>query len=72
MISFGPESQSTMIERRKVKRRRYKAKTYFPAINQQGNFILSERRHRPTRRIYDLFVEDIDLPTMFLDTNQKM
>jgi len=61
-----------MIERRKVKRRRYKAHTYFPAINNRGNFIMSERRHRPTRRVYDVFVEDVDLPTMFLGFNKQM
>ena len=61
-----------MAERRKVKRRRYKAHTYFPAINHRGDFIMSERRHLPTRRICDVFVDDIDLPTMFLDINKQM
>ena len=61
-----------MIERRKVNRRHYKAQTHFPAVNHQSNFILSERRQRSTRRAYDLFAEDVDLPTMFLDTNKKM
>ena len=56
-----------MIERRQVKRRRYKAHTHFPAINHRGDFIMSERRHRPTRRTYDVFVEDVYLPTMFMD-----
>ena len=59
-----------MIERRRIKRRRYKAHTYFPAISHQGDFIMSERRGRPTRRVYDVFVnnvDDVDLPTMFLD-----
>ena len=50
-----------MEERRKVKRRRYKAHTYFPAINHRGKFIMSNRRHLPTRRTYDVFVEDVDL-----------
>lgn len=50
-----------MEERRKVKRRRYKAHTYFPAINHRGEFIMSNRRHLPTRRTYDVFVEDVDL-----------
>jgi hypothetical protein len=54
-----------MIERRKVKRRRYKAYTNFPAINHRGEFIMSERRKRPSRRVYNHYVEDIDLPTMF-------
>jgi hypothetical protein len=61
-----------MLERREVKRRRYKAHTYFPAINHRGNFIMSERRQRPTRRAYDIFVEDTDLPTMFLDSKKQM
>ena len=59
-----------MIERRRIKRRRYKAHSYFPAISHQGHFIMSERRSRPTRRIYDVFVynvDDVDLPTMFLN-----
>jgi hypothetical protein len=57
-----------MAERRKVKRRRYKAHEYFPAIDHRGNFIMSERRHRLTRRIYDAFIDDVDLPSMFIDT----
>ena len=61
-----------MVERRKVKRRRHKAHKHFPAINHQGDFIMSERRDRPARRTRDLFVEDIDLPTMFLDIKNKM
>ena len=61
-----------MAEKRKVKRRRYKAHTYFPAINHRGDFIMSERRHRPTRRVYDVFLDDIELPTMFLGINKQM
>ena len=61
-----------MEEKRKVKRRRYKAHTYFPAINHRGNFIMSERRHLSTRRIYDVFVDDIDLPTMLININKQM
>ncbi len=60
-----------MTERRKVKRRRYKAHRYFPAINHHGKFIMSERRHLSTRRIYDVFIDDIDLPTMFLDSTRN-
>lgn len=56
-----------MTEKRKVKRRRYNAYTYFPAIDHRGGIIMSERRCLPTRRGYDVFVEDVDLPTMFLD-----
>ena len=59
-----------MIERRIAQRRRNKANTHFPLINHQGSFIMSERRHCPARRAYDVFVEDVDLPTMFLDTNK--
>ena len=61
-----------MEEKRKVTRRRYKAHTYFPAINHRGDFIMSERRHRPTRRVYDVFLDDIELPTMFLGINKQM
>ena len=61
-----------MAEKRKVKRRRYKAHTYFPAINHRGDFIMSERRHLPTRRVYDVFLDDVDLPTMFLGINKQM
>jgi hypothetical protein len=56
-----------MEEKRKVKRRRYRAHTYFPAIDHRGDFIMSERRHLPTRRAYDIFVDDVDLPTMFIN-----
>ena len=56
-----------MIERRKVKRRRYRAHTYFPAIDHRGDFIMSERRHLPTRRAYDRFVDDVDSPTIFIN-----
>ena len=61
-----------MTERRRVKRRRYKARTKFPAINHRGDFIMSERRHRPTRRVCDVFVEDVDLHTMFLGIKKQM
>ena len=61
-----------MEERRRVKRRRYKAYTYFPAIDHRGNFIMSDRRYHPTRRSYDIFVEDVDIPTMFLGINKQM
>ena len=56
-----------MTERRNIKRRRYKAHTYFPAIGHRGDFIMSERRHLLTRRAYDIFVDDVDLPTMFIN-----
>jgi len=61
-----------MPERRKVKRRRYKAHTYFPAISPHGDFIMSERRHLPTRREYDVFVDDVDLPTSFVDIKEQL
>ena len=59
-----------MIERRRVKRRRYKAHTYFPAIDHRGDFIMSERRHKLTRRERDFLFDDVDLPTMFLGINK--
>lgn len=61
-----------MAERRKVKRRRYLAHRYFPAIDHMGKFIMSERRDLPTRRAYDVFVDEVDLPTMFLSINKQM
>jgi len=61
-----------MLERRKVKRRRYKAQSRFPAISHQGDSIMSERRHRPARRVCDVFVEDVDLPTMFLGIKKEI
>jgi len=61
-----------MAEKRKAKRRRYKAHTYFPAINHRGDFIMSERRHLSTRRVYDVFVDDVDLPTMLININKQM
>ncbi len=60
-----------MIERRKIKRRRYKAHTSFPAINHRGELIMSERRHHPTRRAYDVFVDAVNLPAMFLGTKKS-
>jgi hypothetical protein len=64
------QQERRVTERRKVKRRRYKAHTYFPAISPQGEFIMSERRHLPTRREYDVFVDDVDLPSKFLDIKE--
>ena len=61
-----------MAEMRKVKRRRYKAHTYFPAIDHRGEFIMSNRRRLSTRRAYDIFVDDVDLPTMLHSTNKQM
>jgi hypothetical protein len=55
-----------MIEQKNVYRWRYKTHTYFTAINHRGDLIMSERRHLPTRRVWDVSVEDVDLPTMFL------
>jgi hypothetical protein len=66
------QEERRMAEKRKVKRRRYKAHTYFPAINHRGDFIMSERRHLLTRRKCDVFVDDVDLPTMFLGINKQM
>jgi len=61
-----------MTERRRVKRRRYKAHTYFPAIDHRVDFIMSERRHNLTRRKGDFHFDDVDLPTMFLGINKQM
>ena len=61
-----------MAERRNVKRRRYRAHTFFPAIDHRGDFIMSERRHLSTRRVYDVFLDDVDLPTMLLGFNKQM
>jgi len=61
-----------MKEKRRVKRRRNKAYTYFPAINHHGEFIISERRHNPKRRERDVLFDDLDLPTMLLDINNQM
>jgi hypothetical protein len=33
---------------------------------------MSERRHLLTRRKCDPFVDDVDLPTMFLGINKQM
>lgn len=61
-----------MAERRKVKRRRDKADTRFPAIDHRGGLIISERRHLPARRVSAIIVDDVDLPTMFLGINKQM
>jgi len=62
------QEERRVAEKRKVKRRRYKAYTYFPAISHQGDFIMSERRHLPTRRVFDIFVDDVDFPALFIDS----
>ena len=49
-----------MVEKRKDHRRHYKAHTDFPLFNYRGEVIESERRRRPTRRINDITVEEID------------
>ena len=61
-----------MPERRKVKRRHNKVQSRFPAISHQGDSIMSERRHRPARRVCDVYAEDVDLPTMFLGIKKEM
>ena len=61
-----------MPERRKTKRRRNKVQPCFPASSQQGDSIMSERRHRPARRVSDVYLEDVDLPTMFLRIKKDM
>ena len=49
-----------MIEKRKDHRRHYRAHTAFPLFDYQREVIESERRRRPTRRINDITVEEID------------
>lgn len=61
-----------MPERRKVKRRHKKVQPCFPAISDQGDCSTSERRHRIARRVCDVYVEDVDLPTMFLGIKKEM
>ena len=61
-----------MTGRRNGKRRRYKAHTYLPAIDHQGKFIVFDRRNLTTRRISDVSVDDVDIPTMFLGINKQM
>lgn len=61
-----------MPERRKVKRRHNKVQPCFAATSHQGDSIMSERRHRPARRVCDVYAEDVDLPTMFLGIKKEM
>ena len=61
-----------MEERREVERRVSKAYTCFPAVDNQGNFIMSERRHTSTKHICDGLADEVDLPTMFLDINKQI
>ena len=59
-----------MLEKRKIQCRRYKALICFPVMDDLGNFIVSDRRYLPTRRENNVFVDhldDVDLPTMFLN-----
>ncbi|MDH3831747.1 MAG: hypothetical protein OEV12_06550 [Gammaproteobacteria bacterium] len=42
------------MKRRIIQRRRYQAHKCFPAIDHQGNIIMSERRNLSTRRKYDV------------------
>ena len=61
-----------MMKRRKVQRRRYKAYTYFPAIDHRGDIIMSERRHLPTRRGYDISVVDVDFSSDHFEINNQV
>ncbi len=47
-----------MIERRKVQRRRYRSHTASPDNDHKGNLFLSDRRAVPTRRAYDISVDE--------------
>lgn len=59
------------MKRRKIRRRRYKAHTHFPAIDHRGNIIMSERRHLPTRRGYDVSVVDVDFSGNLFEANKQ-
>ena len=60
-------NERKMTERKKVNSRSSKEKADSPAINHPDNIIASESRHRATRQARDVYVEDLDLPTMFFD-----
>jgi len=49
-----------MTENRKIHRRHYHALTDFPLFDRQHGIIESDRRRRPTRRVNDITVEEID------------
>jgi hypothetical protein len=49
-----------MIEKRKAHRRCYQARTNFPLFDCRREVVESERRRRPTRRVNDITVEEID------------
>lgn len=49
-----------MIGKREVHRRHYQAHTDFPLFECQHGIIGSDRRRRPTRRINDITVEEVD------------
>ena len=49
-----------MIEKRKDHRRHYQTHTDFPLFDCRREVIESERRLRPTRRVNDITVEEID------------
>ena len=49
-----------MIEKREVHRRHYQVRTDFPLFDRQHGIIESDRRRRPTRRVNDITVAEID------------
>ena len=49
-----------MIEKRKDHRRLHQEHTDFPLFDCRSEVIESERRRRPTRRVNDITVEEID------------
>ena len=61
-----------MMKRRKIQRRRYKAHICFPAIDHRGDIIMSERRHLPTRRGYDISVIDVDFSGDRFEINEQV
>jgi len=54
------QEERSIVKRRKVQRRRYKAHTHFPALDHHGDIIMSERRHLPTRRGFDVLSTKCD------------
>ena len=48
-----------MLERRKIHRRHYEQFTTFPLYSRKGDLVISERRKLPTRRVNDIYVEEL-------------
>jgi len=50
-----------MVEKREKQRRHYKSVTRFPLHTLRGDWVASERRKVPTRRLNDIEVEEITI-----------